>query len=190
MPIELRDQSHELDPHHDYKWMDFLELNEKVENAAQRSLLGGEVRLDPENLVSALSEIRFEDIKPTDGVIRAVNDDESAKLVFQVDPVILPSFSSDGSEMFLASMIERQADSWDLHLTTFLMCHKMLQNHPTSLKASRIRPDTETLIAWSKAFLTVNSTVYLPSGIRSATPRFFCKIKESSSSVSYTVQGD
>ena len=193
MPIELREQSHEIDPHHENQWMDFLELNDKIIDAEQRSLLdSGEVRLDPANLISVLSEIRFADIEPTDDVKRAVNDEESGKTVFQEDPVTLPSFSSDGTEMILASMIERQADSWDLHLTTFLMCHKMIQykHQPTSLKASRIRPDKETLVSWSKAFLAVNNTVYLPSGIRSATPSFFCKIKESSSSVSYTVQGN
>ena len=189
MPIELREQVNGEDPHHDDEWMDFFELNRKIEDAAERSLQGGEARLDPVNLVSALSEIRYADIVPANGVKRAVNDDQSAKLVFQEDPVTLPSFSTDGTEMFLASMIERQADSWDLHLTTFLMCHKMLQRHPTSVKANRIRPDTETLISWSKAFLSVNKTEYLPSGIRSATPRFFCKIKASTNSIAYTVQG-
>jgi hypothetical protein len=40
---------------------------------------------------------------------------------------ILPALTKDKSEMFLASMIEREADSWDLYVTTFLLCHELLK---------------------------------------------------------------
>jgi len=38
----------------------------------------------------------------------------------------LPAHAHDHSEFFLASLIERTADSWDLHLTTFLLSHDMV----------------------------------------------------------------
>ena len=167
------------------------------------SRAAGAVWLDPTNMNSILSEISLDDILYLN-YSRSSNEDKSAKgnklnsksekssSEYQLDDSelsSLPAFSTDYSEMFLASMIEREDDSYDLHLTTFLMCHSLIKPDKTNRSALKIRDDKETLLSWSRAIVAFKGVRYLPSGAREITPRYFCKIKHSDSSPSYTVQG-
>jgi len=43
------------------------------------------------------------------------------------DEVPLPNFAKDFSEFALGAMIERTSDAWDLHVTTFFLCHGLLE---------------------------------------------------------------
>ena len=101
---------------------------------------------------------------------------------------ILPAFSQDKSDLFLASMIEREADSWNLHVTTFLLCHKILRSEPLHSESRRIRDDKETLTTWAQAIVAFNDTKY-EDGIRVTPPRYLCKITASSSRTAYSVPG-
>ena len=102
---------------------------------------------------------------------------------------ILPAFSEDKSDLFLASMIEREADSWNLHITTFLLCHKILEPESYYPPSRRIRNDNETLTTWAQAILAFNDTRY-EDGVRMSPPRYTCKITASPSHTAYTVQGE
>ena len=102
---------------------------------------------------------------------------------------ILPAFSKDKSDLFLASMIEREADSWNLHITTFMLCHKISKPGSYYPPSRRIRNDTETLTTWAQAILAFNNTRY-EDGVRMSPPRYTCKITASASHTAYTVQGE
>ena len=52
----------------------------------------------------------------------------------------LPAFASDSSEFIFVSMIERVTDSWDLHVTTMMLCHFMLEPSSSATKQTRIHP--------------------------------------------------
>jgi hypothetical protein len=103
---------------------------------------------------------------------------------------ILPAFTKDKSEMFLASMIEREADSWDLYVTTFLLCHEVLKPEYYFTEHRRIRDDPESLTTWSEAITAFNGTKYEYGGIRTTPLRYTCRITTSSSSAAYDVQGE
>ena len=193
----------------DSTWFEHAALDSKIESAINTGALGA-VSLDPLDMNSILSEISLNDILYSHRT-RPLSDDDGAEgshrknVTIELDqPVVdysrersledaelasLPAFSTDYSEMFMASMIEREADSWDLHLTTFLMCRSLIKSDNTGTSAFKIRDDKETLLSWSRAIVAFKDVRYLPSGAREATPRYFCKIKASDSSTSYTVQG-
>lgn len=103
---------------------------------------------------------------------------------------ILPAFTKDKSEMFLASMIEREADSWDLYVTTFLLCHEVLKPEIYFTDQRRIRDDPQSLTTWSEAIRALNGTQYEFGGIRITPSRYTCRITASSSSAAYDVQGE
>ena len=202
MLIELPDRGSKPFPLCDSTWADIIDINTKIESA-MNSRAAGAVWLDPTNMKSILSEISLDDILYLNHS-RSPNEDKSAKgnklnsksekssTEYQLDDSelsSLPAFSTDYSEMFLASMIEREDDSYDLHLTTFLMCHSLIKPDKTNRSALKIRDDKETLLSWSRAIVAFKGVRYLPSGAREITPRYFCKIKHSDSSPSYTVQG-
>ena len=193
----------------DSTWFEHAALDSKIESAINTGALGA-VSLDPLDMNSILSEISLNDILYSHRT-RPLSDDDGAEgshrknVTIELDqPVVdysrersledaelasLPAFSTDYSEMFMASMIEREADSWDLHVTTFLMCRSLIKSDNTGTSAFKIRDDKETLLSWSRAIVAFKDVRYLPSGAREATPRYFCKIKASDSSTSYTVQG-
>ena len=103
---------------------------------------------------------------------------------------ILPALTKDKSEMFLASMIEREADSWDLHVTTFLLCHEVLKPGNHLVENRMIRDDPESLTTWSEAITAFNGTRYEIGGIRITPARYICRITVSSSSAAYDVKGE
>ena len=171
------------------------------------------VSLDPQSLGSHLSDITVRDIlqrkdnhndevnrNNKDDVKREMrgldsrkmhkenDDDDSLGDRVDVEHYTLPSFSSDYSEMFLAGMIERTSDSWDLHVTTFLVCHTMLEGDATGRSAHNVRNDRETLLSWSKAVVAFRKVIYTESGVRDG-PKFYCKISHSDWEASYVVEG-
>ena len=52
----------------------------------------------------------------------------------------LPAFASDSSEFIFGSMIERVIDSWDLHVTTMMLCHFMMEPSNSATRQTRIHP--------------------------------------------------
>ena len=102
---------------------------------------------------------------------------------------ILPAFSHDKSDLFLASMIEREADSWNLHITTFLLCHKVLQPKSVYSDRRRVLNDAGIVATWAQAILTFNNTKYV-DGFRTTRPRYTCRITASPSHAAYNVSGE
>jgi hypothetical protein len=189
MPMELPDHGWTNSPAHDADWVSFLIVSKEVERAAERSKSGQTLRRAPLKLSAALPRIRFEDILQSNDMTRKFKDLES-EFSKKPSPATLPAFSTDGSEVFLASMIEREADSWDLHLTTFLLDREILQSDINGLKATRIRPEKETVIKWSKVIVAEYNASHPPIGKAPKTPEYFCKIKSSPGGVSYMVKGE
>lgn len=101
----------------------------------------------------------------------------------------LPSIIPDRSDLFLASMVEREADSWNLHLTTFLLDHRMLRKDKSNYGVRKIQHDVETYSLWAKAIVAFRRQKYQSSGARALNPRYFCRITTSSSDQPYVVQG-
>ena len=108
----------------------------------------------------------------------------------------LPAFAVDKSDLFLGSMIERESDSWSLHLTTFLLNQNKIHNHDTQNSHNthntphvhKVRNDRDTLLSWSQAIIAFNRTAHL--NIEGApNSKYFCRIQASSDSQSYTVPG-
>ena len=190
MPMELPERELKPFPRYEDSWVDFLELRIKVEDAAEKCLPWKEDHVDSLRVMTDAPKIRFEDFVPSN----LTNNNNSAVAHrhnrTQDGSVILPAFASDGTEMFLASMIEREADSWNLYLTTFLLCRDILQDDLYGLKATRIRPEKETIISWSKVVVAAYNAAHPQNGRLPATPKYFCKIKASSGGDSYTVEGE
>ena len=105
----------------------------------------------------------------------------------------LPAFAVDKSDLFLGSMIERESDSWSLHLTTFLLNQNKIHNDDTHNSHNtpyvhKVRNDRDTLLSWSQAIIAFNRTAHL--NIEGApNSKYFCRIQASSDSQSYTVPG-
>ena len=190
MPMELPDNGWMNSPRHDADWVNFLIVSKEMERVAERSISGQMLRRATLKLSAALPMIRFEDILQSDDMRRRFKDLESGSSKVKPSPATLPAFSTDGSEVFLASMIEREANSWDLHLTTFLLGREILQSDLYGLKATRIRPEKETIINWSKVIVAAYNACHPPIGEAPKTPEYFCKIKASSGGVSYMVKGE
>lgn len=103
----------------------------------------------------------------------------------------LPTFASGQSEFILGSVLERSSKSWNLHLTTFLFCHRMLQPSKSNLDKRIVHPAMRD--TWRRAVMRFKKAKYLASGARrqkKENEKFYCKIAHSSSSTSYTVSGD
>ena len=188
------------------KWMVFTDLQSKIK-AAQlcEKRTGAQVWLDPLNLDSPLSGISLQSILPVQKVTsnlnsgrrrqgsdrKESNNDNSHRSVDDKDHEYstLPAFTHDKSDLLLASMIERESDSYNLYLATFFLSHQMIRPDESLRKIKKVRPDKDTLSAWSKAILSFPSTSYTPTGIRSDTHRYFCRIKASNTDEFYTVPG-
>ena len=126
--------------------------------------------------------------------------------------VTLPNFAYDYSDFILSSMIERVSDSYELYLTTFFMCHLLVEpkigtnthllthspNHllTHSLTHSPIGASAqsgeavspEVVSIWKHVMNTYPKTAYNKPGIRDS--KFICKITNSIddvNSVAYTV---
>ena len=101
----------------------------------------------------------------------------------------LPAFSINSEELFLASMIERESDTYNLHLTTFLLSHNMAVNDNIPDKISQIQMNKENIISWSKAIVNFNNTDYSSLGRRLKKPKYSCRIRLTSFHPTSTVTG-
>lgn len=103
---------------------------------------------------------------------------------------ILPSFAADESEFFINSMIERSASSSDLYLTTFMLCHSILNPTTSKMNINKVHPAMRDV--WRRVVANSKGTPYDLSGARdqsSSQHKYYCVIIESSNSKPYTVAG-
>ena len=100
----------------------------------------------------------------------------------------LPQFASDMSELVLGSIIEREADSFNLYLTTFMLSHPMIEPKEDGTQAHRIK--NESLPQWTAAIRKFKEAEYLPNGKRRRSPKYLCKITNYAGAAPYLVQGD
>lgn len=114
---------------------------------------------------------------------------------YLLEPSELPSFSFDGGDFLLSSIIERSSSSSALYLTTFLLCHHALEPpsaNPMNLsKVVNVDPGMKE--TWMRAFAKFKTTKYLASGSRAQSlpdEKYYCEIKHSRESAPYTVLGE
>ena len=106
----------------------------------------------------------------------------------------LPSFSSNGGDFFLSSIIERSSSSAELYLTTFLLCHHALEPPVAKLAdlSKVVNVDPGMKDSWRRAFAKFKTTRYYQSGAREQSipdEIYYCEIKHSRESKPYTVLG-
>lgn len=109
---------------------------------------------------------------------------------FFAEKTILPSFAADETEFLLNSMIERSAQSTDLYLTTFLLCHYVLRPVLSNTAVKKVHPIMKD--TWLRATLKFQAVRYYESGARKQEredEKFYCQISHSEKSKSYTVPG-
>jgi hypothetical protein len=70
------------------------------------------------------------------------------------DEVSLPNFAKDYSEFLLGAMIERVSDSWDLYLTSFFLCHWLLEPKIGQAASGGVKLHPAVTEVWSKAMLS------------------------------------
>ena len=210
MPIELPES--DLDSHSNLlaDWIPLSEIHQKIDSAVNRSRVGSSVQsvsLDPVNLGTPLSTINLQDLlprtvlslntgqlttnrnlSPSDGSSAEGSTDTEHTSEAAVSTSSLPSFSEDASELFLASLIERTDDSWDLHLLNFLVTHTTLEPETAKTNVQNVYNSKATLTQWSKAIMAFKGTQYSSNGIR-VGPKFYCKISHASGEAFYTVEG-
>ena len=202
MPVELAERLPKPHVLVFTKFMKLPTLKHKINKAllaARNSTDGSDVWLDPPELNTIASTISLKDILPHSSLYKVkfkgdsegatVKVEEQRRTLTSPDPVTLPAFANDHSELFLASMIERQADSWDLHLTTFLLCEKVLVFKENTGTAENLYRDRDSIIDWSKASLAFKNATYQANGARTLSPRHFCKITTKADDKPYTVEG-
>ena len=91
---------------------------------------------------------------------------------------ILPAFAMDRSEVFLSSIIERSGQSTELVLTSFLLCHYMLE--PGQLKRQNNMVNPKKIRSWGPLIASKTKHVkYLENGQRDETEetKFTCRIR-------------
>ena len=186
-------------------WIDFNHLRTTIYKAREKNSPGDLVFLDPPS-GSMLSGISLRDIMPTaattpipiyqnnkniekkdDRTTNSTANNPSESQNVSVLPS-LPAFAVDKSELFLGSMIERESDSWTLHVTTFLLCHSVIHKGTENTHTKKLRNDMKTLLSWSRATLAFNRTADQTVG-RAPHSIYYCKIQASSGSLHYTVPG-
>lgn len=108
---------------------------------------------------------------------------------FLVKKSALPAFAADESEFILGSLIERSFDSWDLHITTLMLCHFMLEPTTSSsgMGVDKVHPLMKE--KWKRAVTKFMDVAYFPSGRRLPSPAFYCKISNTATSTVYLVEG-
>lgn len=102
----------------------------------------------------------------------------------------LPAFTINENDFILSSMIERSSNSWDLYLTTFMLCHSMLaEDDHNTVGVESVHPVMKD--KWSRAMNNFKKTTYMPSGVRNQkyNEEYYCSIKHFPSSTAYIVPG-
>jgi hypothetical protein len=184
-------------------WIDFNYLRTMIYQAREKDAPRDAIFLEPPS-GSALSGISLRDIIPTAATtpipvnqnnenIEKLDDNTNNPAIGNnsgVKKVLpsLPAFASDKSELFLGSMIERESDSWTLHLTTFLLCPSVIHKDTGNTHTKKVKNDRKSLLSWSQVTLAFNRTADQTVG-RAPHSRYYCKIQASSGSLSYTVPG-
>ena len=138
MSLEIPERACILEIKPQGNWMLFTDLQSKIKTAQlSEKRTGAQVWLDPLNLDSPLSGISLQSILPVQKVISSSkynrrrqgnnrtesNNGNSHRSVDEKDLeyFTLPAFTRDKSDLLLASMIERESDSYNLYLTTFFL---------------------------------------------------------------------
>ena len=160
----------------DYNWMVYENVYSKPRETLLEMLLG---RKSIESTKS-LSLISWE--SPVNEVATLASMNITSNFV------TLPSFASDESELILGAMIERVSDSWQLYLTTFMLCHHMLV--PNAQKTVARRVHTAYAGNWKRVINIFGNVTYSAYGIRFNYNKYFCRISNSISSESYLVPGE
>ena len=123
MPFELPEISNKPFPEPDDTWVDISEVHRRIDaqkkNHTTNSLLLEEGEGEGGKEVGGKTS--EDDDKNKDK-----EDDKEGGIRWAAGFATLPAHANDLSEFFLASMIERVSDSWDLYVTTFLLQHDML----------------------------------------------------------------
>jgi hypothetical protein len=101
----------------------------------------------------------------------------------------LPSFGKDFTELVFGAIIERDADSLSLHLTTFLISREQLANKSKRIKNHAVRSDS--MGAWAKAIhhAVQTSEIYTEYGTRKDGHVYHCRMANRHGSEIYTVKG-
>jgi hypothetical protein len=96
----------------------------------------------------------------------------------------LPTYSTDMSELFLSSIIERKSNSNQLFVTTFIFSPRLnLESHLVSIENNQL----SEFIKYRKKSRQTKYGAY--AGRRIESTIFYCKIKHSDSSSSYVTTG-
>eukprot|EP01042_Synura_sphagnicola_P006524 gene6524-8334_t len=86
----------------------------------------------------------------------------------------LPVMASDLSDLFLGAILERDFDSDQLQLTTFMLCHAIVNNTITNLGARNVK--TDMIPTWQRALSRWDEQKYRDSGDRAFDPQHICRV--------------
>ena len=102
----------------------------------------------------------------------------------------LPKFATDFSEFAFSSLIEREFDSFDLHVTTFLMSHLMLDPSAGPTSVDRVHPDAQE--DWNRMIEAASHVEYHPNGMRKQTSQtqYTCRISNFLGGETYTIPAE
>lgn len=98
----------------------------------------------------------------------------------------LPAWAADYSDMFMGSIIERESETLNLYLTTFLLSHSIMEIDDDRRYARKIQNGSIPL--WKQFIRASESISYTQSGRRLAHG-YSCRIRNSARSEPYEVQG-
>jgi len=168
LPISLPELQQKPFPLPDHDWHDLIALHKDISAAAAMAGSDG----------SASSKF----------VISGSTADGGSEPVLPTFSTKLPHFAHDRSELFLASVIERESDSFNLFLTTFLLSHPMIEPKEDGTQALRVR--NSSLADWTTAIVKFKQALYLPNGKRRRSPKYFCKLSNAEGEAPYLVEGD
>jgi hypothetical protein len=104
---------------------------------------------------------------------------------FYGKPGLLPHFVRDHSDVILGAIVERQAESYNLHLVTFFMAHEQTANYTGKISNRAVRPDS--LGAWMRAIRHSRGVNYTVVGERNDGHVYTCVLSNRNGSAFYTV---
>jgi len=99
----------------------------------------------------------------------------------------LPVMASDLSDLFLGAILERDFDSDQLQLTTFMLCHAIVNNTITNLGARNVK--TDMIPTWQRALSRWDEQKYRDSGDRAFDPQHICRVSNGPGLPTYEVLG-
>ena len=135
MPFELPEISNKPFPEPDDSWIDITEVHRRIDDAAVAKQKGGkdnntfdtkEEESKRKRKGKSGDKSADDDKENKDKEDKGNEDDKEGGIRWAAGFASLPAHANDLSEFFLASMIERVPNSWDLYVTTFLLQHDML----------------------------------------------------------------